>query len=107
MYEKKSDLYEDIGGKIKGLARWMFYLGAALSGISGLIAIVNGADYGDGLTVLVGLITIAVGTFLSWVGSWVLYGFGELIDNTASIKKTAARIEKNTRPEEKPFEDEE
>ncbi len=107
MYEKKSGLYEDIGGKIKGLARWMFYLGAAVSALTGLNAIARGDDSGDSLTMLFGLVIIAGGVFLSWVGSWLLYGFGELIDNSASIKRIATRIEENTRPEEKPFEDEE
>lgn len=41
--------------------------------------------------ILLGLLIIALGSLLSWVSSFVLYGFGELVSNSAIIAgKTTA-----------------
>lgn len=66
--------YDDIGGKIKSLAKVSFIIEAISAVITGLAILVNGNGWGI-------LIAIA-GPFAAWVGSWVLYGFGQLIDNT-------------------------
>lgn len=72
-------MFENIGGKIKGLATATCWIGIVISIILG---IVSGPIVG-GLT---GLIISAVGSLLSWVGSFVLYALGEI---TESLKYLA------------------
>lgn len=34
---------------------------------------------------LIGILTMVLGSLLSWVSSFVLYGFGEIVENSALI----------------------
>ena len=69
--------YEDIGEKIKGWAKWAFVLGAILSVIAAIVVM---ATAEDAWVIIVGLVMLVVGPLVSWVSSWLLYGFGEIID---------------------------
>ena len=71
-------MFDDIGGKIKGLAKVITVLGIILSCIYGFLMIPT-------LGLIVGLIYAAVGSLASWIGSFVLYGFGQLIENTDTM----------------------
>ena len=78
-------MYDNIGGKIKGLAKVIFVVETIASiglGIA-LMAIFESM-------VVIGLVTLLLGPVVAWVSSWFLYGFGELIDK-------ACDIERNTR----------
>ena len=73
-------MYDNIGEKIKNLAQvlgWIF-LGAGMIGAIGLWFGLN--------SFLAGLAALAVGA-LSYVGTWALYGFGQLIEDTAAIRR--------------------
>ena len=73
-------MYDNIGEKIKNLAQvlgWIF-LGAGMIGAIGLWFGLS--------SFLAGLAALAVGT-LSYVGTWVLYGFGQLVEDTAAIRR--------------------
>ncbi len=70
-------MFENIGGKIKGLASVVCILGIIGSVISGISII----DY-DGLS---GFLIMVLGSVFSWAGSFVLYGFGQLVDNSDII----------------------
>lgn len=69
--------YDDIGEKIKGWAKWAFIIGAILSVICAII-VMGTAE--DAWVIVVGLILLFVGPIVSWVSSWLIYGFGEIID---------------------------
>ncbi|MBR6806863.1 MAG: SHOCT domain-containing protein [Clostridia bacterium] len=83
-------MYNNIGGKIKGLAVFLAWVGIILSILSGIgilsttskVGYYSDSDLISGAGSLVGLITIVVGCLLSWVGSLVLYGFGQLVENS-------------------------
>ena len=75
-------LYGNIGQKIKNWAGWIFIIEAIAAVISGIVMIVQDSD-----NALLGFITIAVGPFVAFVSTWLLYGFGDLIENTALIKE--------------------
>lgn len=79
--------YDRIGQRIKTLAQITFIAEAIAAVIAGLVIIGNDSD----MTVY-GLLLIVGGPFVAWVSSWLLYGFGELIDK-------ACQIEYNTRPD--------
>ena len=78
-------LYENIGGKIKNWAKWIFIVEAICAVIAGigLIADDNGA---------VGFLVMIVGPLVAWVGSWLLYGFGELIETNAETRDLTAEL---------------
>ena len=71
-------MYDNIGGKIKSWAVWIFIVEAIAAIIGGIALIAN--DNG-----LVGFLTIVFGPIAAWVSSWLLYGFGQLIENSDII----------------------
>ena len=71
-------MYDNIGEKIKGLAKVMFIVGAIAAVIGGLVLLVD-------KFLAIGLLTLFLGPVVAWVYSWLLYGFGELIDNACII----------------------
>ena len=77
-------MYDNIGGKIKSLAKASFIFASIVEIIAGLALIASEE------MILTGLLVLVLGPVVSWVSSWMLYGFGELIDK-------ACEIEQNTR----------
>lgn len=71
-------MFVNIGAKIKMLAKVLCWIGIVASVIGG-IAIMAGTGSSG---VLPGLLTIVLGTLFSWIGSFVLYGFGEMVENS-------------------------
>ena len=86
--------YDNIGGKIKGLAKAAFVVEAIAAVISGI-----GLMASDDDMILIGLLTMALGPFVAWVGSWLLYGFGELIEKAAEIELNTRGGERETKPQ--------
>lgn len=81
-------MFEDIGNKIKILAKAICIMGVVASSIYGLFIASNNK-------VSLGIIIIVIGALVSWVGTFALYGFGELIDQTTQINKKLNRIGDN------------
>ena len=75
------NLYFGIGKKIKNWAIWMAIIEAIGSVITGIVFLcVFGVE--DGWW---GLIISVCGPVLAYVNTWLLYGFGELIDKACDI----------------------
>ena len=72
--------YENIGNKIKGLAQMAFVVEAIAAVITG-IALMASDEY----LILSGLLVLIAGPIIAWVSSWLLYGFGQLIENSDII----------------------
>ena len=97
-------MWDNIGEKIKILAKIIAWVGIIASIIGGLILIVQGVKInqnswngsGGGLLILGGLGTIIGGSILSWISSFSMYGFGELIDNSEIIKSNTSKNEKSS-----------
>lgn len=70
-------MYDNIGGKIKGLSVFIFLIELIAVFIIGIILMTSDNDF-----ILIGLLVIILGALFSWVSSWLLYGFGELIAKT-------------------------
>ena len=95
-------MFRNIGKKIKTLAKvlcWIGIIGGVVSGLS-LIAIGasgiginvnNGTSYnfvtGTGV-IIVGIVLLIVLPLLAWVSSFMLYGFGDMVDNVAELKQS-------------------
>ena len=70
-------MFTNIGSKIKALAQIVCWAGIIGSVISG-IAIIEDAG-------VLGLMIILLGSLISWISSFAVYGFGQLIENTDKI----------------------
>ena len=90
-------MFRNIGKKIKVLAKVLCWIGIVFSAIMGILimvigptaletAVPNGSAFG-GLAIVSGLLVIIFGALFSWIGSFVLYGYGQLIDNSERIGK--------------------
>ena len=79
-------MFDNIGRKIKGVAIANCVIGVVASIISGIVFIVDGN--GDGW-----LMSWVLGPVLSWVGSFLLYGFGQLVENSDIIVQNMPKRE--------------
>ena len=70
-------MYDNIGRKIKGLASGFFISLAVIGVVIGIITILAF----EGAMVIIGLLMLIFVPILSLVLSWLIYGFGELIEN--------------------------
>lgn len=78
--------YENIGDKIKGLAQMIFVIEAIAAFIAGIALIASDEDL-----IPLGLLVIVIGPIIAWVSSWLLYGFGQLIENSDIIARECNR----------------
>ena len=81
-------MFNNIGGKIKGFAQIVCWLGIIGSIITGLVFIGIGSDSrnGGGI-VFLGILIAIVGSIASWIGSFLTYGFGQLVENSDILVK--------------------
>ena len=75
------NLYENIGGKIKNWAKWIFIVEAIGAVMAGITLIATDDDL-----ILAGLLTLFCGPIVAYVGSWILYAFGELVEDVHAIR---------------------
>lgn len=73
-------MFDNVGSKIKALASFFCWGGIIASIIGGIILIGLDEDL-----IFAGFAVIVIGSLLSWISSFVLYGFGELVVNSAII----------------------
>ena len=91
-------MYSNIGKKIQKLAMVCAILGMIASiAIGGsLIEMADGGWLGTNETMIViGVVVIVLGSILSWVLSFVLYGFGRLVENSDIIARQYRRNQGN------------
>lgn len=91
-------MFSNIGRKIKVTAKVFCWIGIIASVLCGLWMIVAGfsgmwsLEYSI-VTVLCGVGTALLGSLLSWVGSFLMIGFGELVENTAEIAENTRKTD--------------
>ena len=96
-------MFSNIGKKIKTLAKVLCWIGIILSVISGIGIIAASGQIGSsyssysygynssvpalssGSAVLIGILVILLGSLFSWIGSFMLYGFGQMVDNSDTL----------------------
>ena len=66
-------MYENIGGKVKGLAIFMAFAVTVYGIVEGILFV----KYGE---VLTGIILFILSPIIGWISSWVLYAIGEVAD---------------------------
>ncbi len=89
-------MFQNIGRKIMVLAQVIAWIGIAASCISGFVMMAS--DY---LNPLIGLLVLVLGSLFSWIGSFMTYGFGRLIENSDILVAQGQQTqEKPVRPTE-------
>lgn len=68
-------MFKNIGGKIKAWARAICICGIVLCVLYGFVLVANKAVFS-------GLSFMLYGSLISWLSCFVLYGFGQLIENS-------------------------
>ncbi len=81
-------MFNNIGGTIKGFARFLTWVGIIASIIVGIELIKNDNN--------IGFLVIIVGILVSWMSSWILYAFGELVENSTIIAKHFGKPEQSS-----------
>ena len=92
-------MYNNIAGKIKLLAKIGFIVETIAIVIAGIGILLTDDEV---INILTGVLVMVMAPFAAWVSSWVLYGFGELIENTAKLvsnNKTNSPTSNNDLPE--------
>lgn len=79
-------MFDNIGGKIKGVARVVTWLGIISSCLAGFVMLVEGLDTSE-ILAFYGILVAGVGSLFSWLGSLTLYGLGQLIENSDILVK--------------------
>lgn len=77
-------MFENIGKKIKVLAKVIFFIEAISAIIAGFVLCMEE----DEMLIIISF----VGPIVAWISSWLLYGFGELIDKVCDIEKSTRNI---------------
>ncbi len=91
-------MFNNIGGKIKALAKVLCWIGIVLSVITGIAVMASGnsnitinGSYAIVSPIVSGIIVIVIGCLISWISSFFAYGFGQLIENTDEIRKNTSK----------------
>jgi len=91
-------MFQNIGKKIRTLAKVICWVGIIVSIVGGVVMAASGAalmdyDAGSGVAAIVGgIVTAVFGALFSWIGSFMMLGFGEIVDRVNEIAE-------NTRPQ--------
>ena len=80
-------MYENLAGKIKGLATAVAIIGAIASVIYGIVLLANPIEGAESITIFLGLFFLFGMPFVSWISSWPLYGLGELLERTDDLQR--------------------
>ena len=82
-------MWDNIGGKIKILAKIIAWVGI-ISSVIGFIIFISFAlsddHYMIGTYLGIGFCILVIGSIISWISSWFMYGFGELIEKATEIE---------------------
>ena len=84
-------MFDNIAGKVKGLAKFVCWFGIIASIIYAIVIWASGVRG----AFLVGLLNLVIGVLASWIGSWSLYALGEAADckeKIASLERQLARM---------------
>lgn len=73
-------MFNNIGGKIKGVCTLACAMGIISSLLLGLSLLISGH-------IMSGVIVAALGSLLFWLSSLTLYGFGQLVENSDIIAR--------------------
>lgn len=93
-------MYNNIGKKIKTLSKILCWVGIIVSIIIAIVLFIIASDmiYGGETLIGIGLAFLFLGTLSSWINSFLIYGFGELVDNSSVIRKRLVNEPEGDKP---------
>lgn len=81
-------MFNNIGSKIKTLAKVLFWISVigSMIGAFGVIAFaaMSGSDE-ILIAIIIGIVIVVVGIIFAWLSNFMLYGYGELIDTNQKM----------------------
>ncbi len=89
-------MFENVGRKIKGFVKIIFWIEAIASVVAGIVYMATAWD-----TQWIGLFIAAGGILVAWISSWMLYGYGEIIDKLIEIERNTRGSGKKSETQEK------
>ena len=91
-------MFEDIGSKIKNLSKFICCIEIIACIVVGIVMAATNENL-----IFARILVAVMGALLSWVGAFILYGFGQLIENSDIIaeesRRSNAKYENNIRKE--------
>ncbi len=101
-------MFNNIGKKIKTLAKILCWVGIVCSVLTGIAIIVSGGNatlavnngyspltmessYTTVPSAVIGIVVIILGSLAAWIGSFFAYGFGQLIENSDQIRENTSK----------------
>lgn len=88
-----NDVFENIGGKIKVVAKVECWLGI----FSSISIGVNLISTEEEFLVFTGILVMIVGAITAWLGSFLIYGFGQLVENSDILTGRAVKKDETVR----------
>jgi len=90
-------VYNNVGKKIKGVARTIATIGYVISAVLAilLMSLDRNLD-AEGILFVIGLFAGAWGCLISWLFELILYGFGQLVDNSDHILNVLSETNKHS-----------
>lgn len=95
-------MYDNIGGKIKMVAKVVGFAGIGISILTGLLFLLVAFSEEKFSYFGIGILVAFLGSLISWVSTIALYGFGQLVENTdvlvqdSQINKSSLRYIRKT-----------
>ena len=80
-------MFDNIGSKIKTVSKVVCWIGIIASIIIGFVLLVQDED-----TAFAGILTMVLGSLGSWVGSFITYGFGQLVENSDILVQQGTKV---------------
>ena len=76
--------FNEIGKKLKGLAKTLFIIEIIVCYLVGIVFLVRVVFVPK--SIFIALALMILGPVFAWIKNWVLYGFGELVDRVCKIE---------------------
>lgn len=89
-------MFTNIGSKIKTLAKILAWIGIIVSIIIGIRYVILGIENLQSEFVVLGFLCTLIGSLLSWISSFCLYGFGQLVENSDKLIATLVPCKKDS-----------
>ncbi len=91
-------MYNNIGDKIKSVAKTVGIVGIVLSIIIGIFTYISLGVLIGGGGVIIGVAIMVGGSIASWLSTWILYSWGDIVDNVQQINETLTKLDLESKP---------
>lgn len=83
-------MFNNVGNKIKGIAETFCWIGIVGSLITGACLVGQGIEsYSYEYMITMGIVVMVAGSLVSWIGSLITYGIGEMVQNSCVLTELA------------------